>query len=478
MRVLDEKIKINKYFEDICLIPHGSYHEEKISKYLEDFAIEHNLEYVRDKYNNVVIYKEAYKGYEDSEPVMLQGHMDMVCEKEEDSNINFETDSLELLIEDGYVTASKTTLGADDGYGVAYMLGILDDKSIKAPRLVCVFTVQEEVGLFGAKDIDPKLLTASRMIGLDSDWDGVTCVSSSGGREVNIYRTLTKEDNNSKTYSISITGLLGGHSGDKINVERGNANRLVVRTIKELLDNDIDLNLISFNGGTKDNAITTSSIITFSSNSNKEDIQVIINKMIDGFNEEFELSDPNIQVVFKKIDQSLYHYSKNDTKDIISLLFLAPNGLLNRSMAIKDLPTVSLNLGIVETKEDKLRVVYSIRSPMESKKEELTNILLTLCKTFNCAGESVNDYPGWNYDPDSNLRKLLKDEYHQYFSRELKEEATHGGLETGIFKGYNDKLDIVTFGPECLDIHTPQERMNIKSFNDNYKFLVKFLSKL
>ena len=235
MSVLDTNILIYRYFEEISQIPHGSYHEEKLADYIEDLAKQHHLRYMRDDMHNLIVFKEASQGYEDHEPVMLQAHIDMVNEKNKESQHNFDTDPLKLYVEDGFLHANETTLGADDGCGVCYMLALLTDNSLSHPALECVFTVQEEVGLCGAMALDTTSLKAKRLINLDNEAEGETCVSSSGGNDVLITKEITGEDNHSPVYVLEVKGLKGGHSGGCIHLGRGNANKIAGRILYHLL---------------------------------------------------------------------------------------------------------------------------------------------------------------------------------------------------------------------------------------------------
>ncbi len=477
MAVLDTNILINYYFEEISKIPRGSYNEEAIANYIVSIAEQYHLDYQRDEMNNVIVYKKATKGYEDHEALMLEAHMDMVNEKNNDSHHDFENDSLDLYVEDGFLHAKGTTLGADDGYGVCYMLAILTEKNIKHPPLECVFTVQEEVGLFGAFGIDASLLKAKRMIGLDSEKEGVTCTSSSGGVDVKITKPIHKQDNVSPVYTLEVKGLLGGHSGDCIHKARGNANKLAARVLYHMLRNGIDIRLIEINGGLKNNAIPRECIVSFASESIKEEIEEIVNSCYQDIKKELEISDPHVEIYLYE-EECDYCIQSKDSEAIISIMYLAPNGMIEQSQVIPHLTTLSLNMGVVYTSDEEVIIDYSIRSPLKSARDELAMQLDMVASLFNGYTEKSGDYPGWDYDPHSLLRKQLKDFYKEYAHQELKEIATHGGLETGVFKGKIPELDIVTIGPNMADIHTPDERLDIQSFVDTFELLVKFIETL
>lgn len=475
MSVLDHSISIYRYFEEICEIPHGSYEEKAIADYVENFAKERNLEYVRDQMGNLVIYKNGTPGSEDHAPLMLQAHIDMVNEKNKDSSHDFSKDGLELYVEDGWLSAKGTTLGGDDGYGAAYMLSILADDTLKHPPLVCVFTVQEEVGLCGAMGMDPSLLKADRLINLDSEAEGHVCVSSSGGRDVLVERELPMLPNALPGYSLEITGLSGGHSGGEIHKEKGNANKIAARILFALVERTSgQICLSDMNGGLKDNAIPRECFVTFASSAEKQCLMEVVEQSYRELKEELEFCDPGLKVVLREISVT-QAASSEDSRAAITMMFLAPNGMQARSMVIEGLTTVSLNMGVVRLTDGKLIIHHSLRSPMLSAREQMTLQLKTISELFGATCQITNDYPGWNYEEQSPLRKAFREYYREITGKEIVEEATHGGLETGVFKGYNPKLDIISIGPDMEGAHTPDERMNLRSFLNMYQVLVGFL---
>ena len=477
MAVLDTNILVNYYFEEICKIPHGSYNETMIADFVENFAKEKNLRFYRDYLNNIVIYKDATEGYENHETLMLQAHMDMVNEKNKDSLHNFDQDPLDLYLENGFVSARGTTLGADDGYGVAYMLAILSDPEVKNPPLECVFTVAEEVGLDGALGLNTDVLKATRMIGLDSESEGEICTTSSGGCDVMITKSLNYIDNDYETYTLLVKGLSGGHSGGEIHRGKANANKLAARVMYGVIKADLNFQLIDINGGLKNNAIPRECAVTFATDSDLKCLQKVIDEYQKYFNEEFEISDPNIKLELKLNDENQKQaLSVKESRDIIKLMVALKTGFVERSLVIEDLTTISLNMGVVTTVNDQLKIDYLLRSPMKSAVINMVDELEIIGETFGAVTKAANYYPGWNYEQNSQLRDLFK---HFYFKRtgiEAKEVATHGGLETGIFKGKMPALDIITMGPNMADIHTPDERMEVNSFINCYEILKDFIA--
>lgn len=477
MSVLDDKVNVYRFFEEISQIPRGSFHEEGISNYLVEFAKARNLKYVKDEMNNVVIYKNASSLYQGHPPIMLQGHMDMVNEKNKDSEHDFDHDPLELYIENGFLKANGTTLGADDGCGVAMMLALLDDKDAKHPPLECVFTVQEEVGLLGAMHFDASLLKSKRMIGLDSGNEYEITTSSSGGKRISLYKEFSYVDNDSPIYILTLKGLIGGHSGGEIDKERGNAIQLNIRLLNLLLKNGIDVRLVEIDGGLKDNAIARECMSVFASSSSRKDIEKVLEMGFYDLKAQYQTIEPHLCLELKSgvCDRCM---TSEDSEAIISTIYLCPNGLIAKSMDIKDLPLISLNCGVIKTLENKVEIIYSIRSPLKGARDELTNKIEMICSIFGLSVHVNSEYGGWNYDPHSRLRKQMLSFFKNEYGIELKEKATHGGLETGVFKGKIKDLDIVTYGPNMTGIHSPDEKLDIKSFLRVYEHLKDFLETL
>ena len=465
------------YFNAITKIPHGSYHEKAISDYVVSFAKEHNLKCVQDKMWNVVIYKDASSGYEDYDPIMLQGHMDMVCEAVSGLDFDFETQPIETYVdEDGKLRAKGTTLGADDGMGVAEMLAILSDDSLKHPPLECVFTVQEEVGLFGALGLDKTLIHSHRMISLDGGGEIMTSISSAGG--VNVINEIKCDlvSNEKPTYSLKVTGLTGGHSGGEIHKEKGNANKLVARILKEMMK-EVDVSLVSIDGGTKDNAITRESIAVFSSSTSKEVIETKVKELTDKIYVEFEDSDPGFTSGLELIETSSTCMSEQSTKNVIDYMYLVPNGFQHRSTVIEGLTLTSLNLGIVKTEGDKIICNSSVRSALDEALDDYIDHLTCLAGYTGGSVTTFARYPGWKYDENSKIRKTFREVLSKlYDGKVLEERAAHGGLECAIFTQIDGGMDIITCGPVSEGCHTPDEFLDLASFDRTYKLLTTIIA--
>lgn len=474
--ILDHEIAHQKYFEEMTRIPHGSYHEEAYSDYLEVFAKEHNLSYKRDTMNSVIIYKPASTGYENHEPVILQAHTDMVCEKNNDTEFDFSKDPLQLYIEDGFLKAKGTTLGADDGVGVAYMLALLADREAKHPPLECAFTVQEEVGLYGAMALDPKDFKGKRLINLDDGGETSTCTTSAGGMNVIFTKECILIPTDIPGYTIAISGLKGGHSGGEIDKERGNANKLLARALYGMKER-LGLQLANFNGGIKDNAIPREAVACFVSDAAEEAIEAYVKDLEKVFKEELAFSDAGVTLTLTPctIDKAL---SIEDTEDICNLLMTLPNGLRHHSMKIEGLSTASSNIGVVHTSENAITINCSLRGAMESYVDTLAMEMDCLAAAFNFTTTHEARYPAWSYREDSPMRSVMQEVCQKLYGRELELVAVHGGLECGVFKAMDEDMDIVTMGPKMQDIHTPQEALDLASFDGCFHFLKEFLEAL
>lgn len=467
------------YFDAICRIPHGSYNEKAISDYVVSFAKEHGLEYVQDKMNNVIIRKPASEGYEDYDPIMLQGHLDMVCEKQPGVEFDFMNQGIETYVDDeGKLRAKGTTLGADDGMGVAEMLAILADNTLAHPALDCVFTVQEEVGLFGALGMDKSLLRAHRMISLDGGGETCTAISSAGGVNAIVTIPVRRMECTKPVYSLKVTGLSGGHSGGEIHKEKGNANKLVTRICKEMMCQGTDVSLIRVDGGSKDNAICRESVIVFASDTEKEKIAENAAALHKKISVEFEVSDPDFTVVVESGTADLAMMDVDSTRRVIDYMYLCPNGFRHKSMAIEGLTLTSLNMGIVRTDEHAVVVNSSIRSALEEAIDDLIDTLKCLSSYTGGKVETFARYPGWNYNPDSKMRETYQKVLQEVDGVELECHAGHGGLECAVFTQNEGGMDIITCGPKAGACHTPDEWLDLESWDRTWKILTGIIAQV
>ena len=465
------------YFNEISQIPRGSRNEKAVSDYVVEFAKKHGYSYLQDDMFNVIVEKPASVGYEDSEPIILQAHMDMVCEKNKDIEHDFESDPLQLYVdEEGWLHAKGTTLGADDGMGVAYMLAILDDKSLEHPALQCVFTVMEEIGLLGAINLKKEYFRGKRYINLDSGSEDATSVTSSGGARAIVSRKLKYQPCTKPVYSIKIRGLKGGHSAGKIHMELGNAIILASRVANKLIENFTDIELVDFNGGMKFNAIPREADLSFASNVKLEDLQACAKTIIDQIKDELKYSDEGFDAMIEIAESSQRSLDPEQSRSIIEFMNVIPNGLQHHSMAIPGLSVASLNAGVIYIKDDILFLDDLIRSALPSHGDIMINQLKILSRVFGFDFEVNDRYYGWDYSKDSKLREILRSVLKEKGIK-MKESSTHGGLECGIFKGMIPDLDIITYAPNSYGEHTPDEKLDLASFDRTYENLVEVLKR-
>lgn len=478
MRVLEnlQPERVFYHFEEIAKIPHGSGNTKQISDYLVAFAKEHNLEYYQDEINNVIMIKEATTGYENADAVIIQGHMDMVCEKESDCNIDFEKDGLDLYVEDGFVKARGTTLGGDDGIAVAYGLALLEATDIAHPRLELVITVDEETGMDGAYGIDLSMLKGKKMLNIDSDEEGIFLTSCAGGTSVEATIPVKRITQTGVVLNVKVDGLFGGHSGAEIHKERGNASILMGRVLNNIA-NEVPFGIISLAGGLKNNAIPrecNASILVPEEAVSL--VETIISEQSEIFKKELFASDADVQVT--SVNAGVQEASILDfasLNQVLAYLRLVPNGVQHMSQAISGLVETSLNLGIMELKEDVFVTDTSIRSSVGSRKEDLRDKLVNIIELVGGEAEVVGDYPAWEYKAESKLREEIAASYKAVYGEEPVFTAIHAGLECGILSEKIEDLDCVSFGPQNFDIHTPQERLNIESTERVWNFLVEYL---
>lgn len=466
------------FFEKIASIPHGSFNTKEISDYLVDFAKERNLDYYQDETNNVIISKPATPGYEDADPVMIQGHIDMVCEQVHGSTIDMTKEGLDLYVDGDWLRAKDTTLGGDDGIAVAMALAVLDSDEYKHPKLDCVFTVDEEVGLIGAEAIDASKIEARKMINIDSEEEGVITVSCAGGVSAKAIIPVKKENAKGILAEIIIDGLLGGHSGIEIDKEHGNANILMGRVLYELAQ-VVEYRLVKINGGSKDNAIckkTDAEIIIAASELEKAKAE--IDRINGEIAHELKVVDPDFKLTIKEGGENdVLAFDEESKGKLITWLMNTPYGIQHMSKEIEGLVETSLNLGALATLDDAFTAVYSVRSAITSRKDALCHKLDNLAAVLGGSVEYTGAYPGWEYRSDSALRDVCIEVFKEQYGKEPRVEAIHAGLECGLFAGKMDdgKFDAVSIGPDMQGVHTTDEKLSISSVERTWKYLLGIL---
>ena len=469
--------KVFQYFEKICSIPHGSRNVEKISNYLVSFAKEHGLKYRQDEKYNVIIWKDGSTGYEQSEPLIIQGHMDMVAVKTADCEKNLETDGLDLEIDGDYLQAKGTSLGGDDGIAVAYALAILDDDSLAHPPIEAVFTVDEEIGMLGAAAIDCSDLRSRIMLNLDSEDEGHLLVSCAGGVTAEAHLPVKWEQTDGEQIRLTVTGLMGGHSGVEIDKGRANACRLLGRTLFTLKDS-CHFRLLRLDGGLKDNAIPREATGLFLCEDG--DGERVIRELEKVYQNEYRQTDPSIRLVWESTGTKMGQraMTQHSTEDVIAALVNLPGGIQRMSFDIPGLVQTSLNLGIMITREEEVSFSFSVRSSIGTEKEELVQRIRCFMEALGGSVTCTGAYPAWEYREDSPLRELMIQIYEEQYGEKPVVEALHAGVECGLFAGKLQGLDCVSFGPDMDDIHTPKESMNVDSVRRTWDYVIEILRRL
>lgn len=464
------------YFEKLCSIPHGSGNTKAISDYLVSFAVEHGLRYEQDALNNVILFADGTAGYEDHEPVILQGHMDMVCEQDADCPIDMQTQGVDVTHDGTFVFANGTTLGADNGIAVAYGLAILADPNIPHPPLEVVITVDEETGMFGAAGIDLSRVKGRRMLNLDSDAEGVFTVSCAGGSRSTITLPVSRRAVYGPCVKLTVEGLRGGHSGVEIHKPYANANKLMGELLSRV-QNLMPLCLTKLEGGAKDNAIPRSCQATMvAMGIGLERINDITQAMEQEIREKYD--EPDVRIFGDDVDALGGNaLSTQDTAKVIALLCGAPNGVQSMSEDIAGLVQTSLNLGVV-TLDDNLTMTFAVRSSVNQEKRDLLDRLAELAKFHDASCSEMGDYPAWEYRKDSPLRDSMVAVYQKMYGKAPKVEAIHAGLECGLLSEKLPGLDCVAMGPTAYDIHTSRERLDIASTQRVWEFILELLKTL
>ncbi len=481
-----EPAKVFQFFEEICSIPHGSRNVEQISNYLVDFARKRGLKYRQDEKYNVVIWKDGSKGYEDSEPVILQGHMDMVAVKTADCPKDMEKDGLDLEVNGDLISAKGTSLGGDDGIAVAYSLAILDDPDMPHPPLEVIITTDEEIGMLGAAYMDVSDIKGHLFLNMDSEDEGIFTVSCAGGATVTCKFPYERENVQAAVMRVSLDGFSGGHSGVEIDKGRANANVVMGRLLYSVMN---DVRLISINGGEKDNAIALSCQVEIAVPADKA--EEVKNKMQETFAivaEEYKVTDPNAALHVEAGDADkadgtaqstdVQALTAKDTAAVIQALLHMPSGIQRMNPEIEGLVQTSLNLGILRTNETSVDLSYAVRSASEHEKQFLIDKMDALAVLLGGTTEISGPYPGWEYRADSRLRDVLVDTYRELYGKDPVVEGIHAGLECGLFASKMGDIDAVSLGPQMEGIHTVNEVLSISSVQRTWELVTKALAAL
>lgn len=481
MRVLEglKPERVFYYFEELTRIPHGSGNTDAISRYCVEVAERLGLEHWRDQWNNVTIIKPASKGYEDAPAVILQGHLDMVNEKTAESDHDFSKDPLRLQVAGDWVSATGTTLGGDDGIAVAYGLALLEDDSLQHPRLECLFTTEEEVGMEGAVGYDASRLTGKYLLNLDSEEEGIFLTSCAGGIRYHLSLPVRRIQSEGSVSKLSLSGLVGGHSGTEINKGRANAD-IILGYVLNCLAEACSYGLISVSGGFKDNAIPREASAELMIDPEQfEQIRAAVNELENKLRNDFAGVEDGLTLSISRPEEKTAGFmNPEDQRKVLFLLMQAPNGVQSMSMNIPGLVETSLNLGILETAENEVRMAFAIRSSVANRRDalgaKLAGLITFLGGTYRTAGA----YPAWEYRRDSALRELMVETYRDIYGKEPEIQAIHAGLECGLFGEKIPGLDMISFGPDMKDIHTPEERLCISSVQRTWEYLTEVLRRI
>ena len=474
-----EPIPIWSFFHEITQIPRPSKKEERIIAYLKDFGERKKLETKIDAAGNVLIYKPATKGYETHKTVILQSHIDMVCEKNSDVPFNFETDPIQTYIEGDWVKARGTTLGADNGIGMSMMLAVLASDDLKHPALECLFTVDEETGLTGAFALKQNFLSGEVLINLDSEDDGEIFVGCAGGIDTTVVLSYKPEKSpgNYFAFSVSVKGLKGGHSGDDIDKGRGNANKILNRFLWTL-NKKMDVRLHSFDGGNLRNAIPREAMAIASVPfAEKEKLRVLFNTYVNDIENEKLNVEPTMRFELESETLPETVIDKNTSNTLLNALYACPHGVKAMSMDMPGLVETSTNLASVKMKEgNAILITTSQRSSVESSKYD---IMQQVESVFTLAGAKVthgDGYPGWKPNLKSDMLKIAQESYKKLFGEEPKIRAIHAGLECGLFLEKYPYLDMISIGPQMYGVHSPDERLSVSSTQKCWKWLTEILA--
>ena len=465
---------IFRFFEEICAIPHPSYHEEKIADYLCAFAAERGLECYRDALHNVLIKKPATPDRVNDAPLMFQGHTDMVCVKTADCTIDFMKDGLELYLDGDFLRAKGTTLGADDGIAVAIMLALLDGELASHPALECLFTSSEEVGLDGADGFDYSKISARKMINMDSEDLGVITAGCAGGLRSTLTKTCSAVPFAGECLTVTVNGLFGGHSGVDIASGRANANKLMGRLLSKWQKAEGVVHLVSLNGGSKDNAIAAICEAVIAT-SNVEATTALLNNTAAEIAAELAKDDKNFSLTVSPTKAPETMFSATDSAQLIAILAVVDNGIKEMNYNIKGLPEWSRNLGVITTEGNEVELTFSSRSAIESRLDASIDEIDTLALITGCTAKHYSRYPGWDYAPVSPLRDLYARAYREITGKDATVDVIHAGLECGFIVSKIEGLDVISVGPDMRDVHSPDERLNLSSVETFWKTIEKLV---
>lgn len=469
-----------EHFAQLNAIPRGSKKEEKAAQWVADFGAQLGLEVLRDNIGNVIIKKPGQNGGENKEPVILQSHVDMVHQKNADTVFDFDTDGIRMYVDGEWVKAEGTTLGADNGMGVAYMLTILKDKTINHPPIEALFTIDEEAGMSGAKNLGSGLLQGKRLLNIDTEDDREITIGCAGGIDSNVSLQFRMEDtpDNTKAYYISVKGLKGGHSGMDINLGRGNANKILFRLLFQGYSK-FGMRINAVDGGGLRNAIPREAFATVVVDIQKTgEFENHLHHLGEEIKKELQTTEPDLSITWENTANPVNVVNVTTQVNIIRAIYSMVNGVYRMSAEVDGLVETSSNLARVIIKDGEFTSQSLQRSSVESSKIDIANSIRACFEQIGAVVENGGDYPGWRPNPDSPLLKVAEELHRGVFNREPLVAACHAGLETGIITGVYPGLDMISIGPTIKHPHSPDEKVNIQSVDAFWKFLLKLLETL
>ncbi len=471
-----------EYFKQILEIPRPSKKEEKIIEYLVKFGNENNLETIQDETGNVLIRKPATKGMENRKWVVMQSHIDMVCEKNSDKDFDFDNDPIESVLDGkGWVTANGTTLGADDGIGVAAQLAILASDDIKHGPIECLFTVDEETGLTGAFGLKPGFLKSNILLNLDSEDEGQLFIGCAGGQDTQAWLPFDYEETpleGHKAFKIMVSGLKGGHSGDEINNGHANANKILNRLLWCKKD-ELKMKLNIFDGGNLRNAIAREAFaIVVIPEDNEQALKDVVEKVKGISRNEFNVTEPDMNLTIEEVKMPEVVIDDDSFTELVNSVYGCPHGVIAMSQTIDDFVETSTNLASVKFLEDEILITTSQRSSVESEKQDITNMVTSVFKLAGARTKTSDGYPGWTPNPNSEIMNITVDSYKKLFNTDPEVLAIHAGLECGLIGDKYPEMDMISYGPTIKRAHSPEEKIEIETVQKFWDLTLDILANI
>ena len=473
-------VEVWKNFVLLNEVPRPSKKEERVIEFLKSFARKNNLLFQQDEIGNLVIIKEATQNMKDCETVVLQSHVDMVHEKNNEVEFDFLNSGIKMYVEGDWVKADGTTLGADNGLGVAAIMAVLESKEISHPKVEALFTVDEETGMTGALNLSDSILSGKILLNLDTEEDDEICIGCAGGIDITMKRSynLINSTNDEVCVELLLNGLTGGHSGAEIHKGLGNSNKIIFEIINEI-NNHFKISICSVDGGGLRNAIPREStaIISFSKD-NFELFEEIIKKSLDMYKKRFQLTDSDLNLEFKLLGNGLKQLSREDSNELIKAINMCPNGVFEMSKSIEGLVETSNNLANIKLVNGELKIMCLTRSSSEESKNKLSKIISNIFENISCSCTFSGGYPGWEPNINSKTLREVKNSYIKLFSSEPKVNVIHAGLECGIIGSHYPEMDMISFGPTILGAHSPDEKASISSTQKFWTFFTEVLANI